>query len=198
MASVTVMMLDNTFCSQNQDYLPSRFALQTEAARLVVLRVMEADHENLLGIIPLAQGASKALLTPTKTKAFVREFIDKLDLEPTVMCGTALRQIDLALQHPNLTTRNLIIFLSSPDVSGEELLSNLFMMASKGVGIKVVCFGDALEMGAILKKEIDLSDFSCLCLDNDDNFIDRVMEFLGASMDINDPELEEAIRRSLQ
>lgn len=198
MPSITVIMLDNTYSSQNQDYLPSRITLQKEIVRSVLSRVFEADPENMVGIIPLAQESAKDLLTPTKNRAYLQTFIDKLDLYPNIQCYSTLYQADLSLQQPNITTKNLVIFLSSPHINEEELLSVIFSIASRGIIIKVVCFADAQGIAAMLKKEVDFDSFACLCLDSDANFNEEVLRLLGSSMDVHDPELEEAIRRSLQ
>lgn len=191
-------MLDNAFNSQNQDYLPSRFMLQKEISDVVITRTLEADAESLIGLIPFAQDSGCNILTPTKTRPFLSTFLHKSDLAANVNYYSALYKADLSLHVTDLSTKNLVIFFSSPVSNEDEILSSLYTIASKGIIVKVVCFGDALGLGSVLKKAIEFNNFSCLSLSSDVNFNDNVLSFLGTSMNIYDPDLEEAIKRSLQ
>lgn len=198
MPEITVIMFDNALSSQNQDYLPSRIVLQKEIIDSIITRSLEADAESLVGLIPFAQKSNNNILTPTKTRPYLTTFLHKIDLHPKINYYSSLYQADLSLHVTELSSKNLVIFFSSPLQNEEEILSNLYTIASKGIIIKVVCFGDAIDLGNMLKKEIDFENFGCLCLDTDDNFNENVLSFLGGSMNVSDPELEEAIRRSLQ
>lgn len=198
MPGVTVVFFDNALNSQNQDYLPSRIILQKEIIDTVITRILESDIESLIGLIPLGQRMSNDILTPTKTRPYLSTFLHQTSLCPPTSRFTCLFQADQSLHVSDLSTKGLIAFFCSPIDDVEELLSGLYTIASKGITIKAVCFGDAIDLGGMLQKEIDLPNFECLILDSDADFNDKVLNFLGGSMPENDPELEEAIIRSLQ
>jgi len=167
-----------------------------DIADALITRTFEADTESIIGVIPLAQEIGNNILTPTKIRPYLSEFLSKLGLAATA--GAALYQADLCLHIREYSSKNLVIFLASPVSNDDEVLSSLYVIASKGITVKVICFGDALKFGATLKREIDFENFSCLCLEPTCSFDESVLSFLGTSMNIYDPELEEAIRRSLQ
>ncbi|KAI5176411.1 26S proteasome regulatory subunit N10 [Pancytospora epiphaga] len=198
MPEITVIILDNGYSSQNQDYLPSRFILQKDIADALVTRALEADSESIIGLIPLSQNIYNNILTPTKVRPYLSEFLAKLGLSSPYDANLSLYQADICLHIREYTTKHLVIFFSSPVTNEEEVLTNLYVIASKGIIVKVICFGDALKFGVTLTREIDFENFSCLCLTPDLNFDESVLSFLGSSMNICDPELEEAIKRSLQ
>lgn len=198
MPEITVIMFDNGLSSQNQDYLPSRIILQKEIIDSIVTRSLEADAESLVGLIPFAQRSNNSILTPTKIRPYISTFLNRTDLCPATSYYSSFYQADLSFNATELSSKNLIIFFSSPVEREDEILSNLYTIASKGIAVKAICFGDAVGLGAMLKKEMDFDNFGCLCLDTDSNFNDSVLSFLGTSINVSDPELEEAIRRSLQ
>lgn len=199
MPEVVVVLFDNALSSQNQDYLPGRFILQKEIIDTVITNSFETDRESLVGLVPIAQKHKNDILTPTKHRPYLTKFLYKAEL-----CGTSnyfldLFQADQSLHVSELSTKKLFAFFSSPVQSVEELLSSLYMIASKGIIIKVICFGECVALGEMLAKEIDLENFECLILRDDNDFNNRVLQFFEARASSgHDPELEEAIRRSLQ
>ena len=191
-------MYDNALSSQNQDYLPSRFILQKEIIDRVITEILEDNRESLIGLVPLAQELENDILTPTKNRPYLSKFLYESDLMHNTNHSLCLYQVDQSLRVSELTDKCIIIFLSTevPDV--DELLSDLYALASRGIMIYVVCFGDCIALSPLLKSSIDLENFHCICLENDDDFNEKVMQSIGGSPEPTDPELEEAIRRSLQ
>lgn len=198
MPEVAVVFLDNALNSQNQDYLPSRFILQKEIIDTIITAILERDPESLIGLIPLAQNGQNDILTPTKNRPYLSTYLHKSDLQDSLNHTLSLYLAKQSFSTTELSTKTLVIFLCTPVENVEELMAELFDFANKDITIKLVCFGDCVELGYLLQQEIDTSNFSCLVLDSDNMFNDKVLSFLGSAEIEQDPELEEAIRRSLQ
>lgn len=197
MPITTVVMADNGLSSQNQDYLPSRFLLQKETIEGIVTQILERDQEGFIGIVPIAQLTKNDILTPTRNKTSISAFIDECDLQCKTDIFRSLFQVEQSLNIKNTQDKSLIIFLCSPIESVDELIACIYSVAAKSTDIKLVCYGDALELGVLLKKEINFDNFQCLAVRPADDFHAVVGEFLDTSIDDYDPELKQAIMQSL-
>ena len=189
MPEITTVIFDNALNSQNQDYFPSRIVLQKEVIEEMITRLLEANIENLIGLIPLGQKVPNDILTPTKSRPHISTFLHKTDLANILSHSLCFYQADQSLQ---------VAFLSSPVEHFDEAFANLYNIVSKGVNVRIICFGDAIEFGYFLENELRFENFKCLIVESEQNFNEVVGNFLTSSYEIDDPELEEAIRRSLQ
>ena len=198
MPEVIVVMFDNLLPNQSQDYLPSRMVLQKEIIDVIITRVLENDKESLIGLIPIAQKVNNDILTPTSVRIHLSTFMDKQDYYSKPNHNLCLFQADHSLLVSELSTKTLIIFLSSNIENFEEVFGNIYNIASKGISVKVICFAEAIGFGEFIKEEITYSTFGVLILNPNDDFEFKITDFLGNSSASVDPEFEEAIRRSLQ
>jgi 26S proteasome regulatory subunit N10 len=198
MPEITTIIFDNALNSQNQDYLPSRIILQKEVIDSVITRVLESDPESLVGLIPLCQIENNDILTPTKSRPHLSTFLHEKDLHHNIQHVLSLYHADQSLYVSDLSNKTLILFLCTPVKEFEEVFSDIYNIASKGVVVKVVCFGDAMDMGVFMKDQIDIANFTCCVVDTSEDFVTKVQGFLGADLYNVDPELEEAIRRSMR
>lgn len=196
MAEIIAIVLDNGIESQNQDYLPSRFFIQRDATVNIINQVFDDHTQSLLGIFPLCQEIKNKIITPTGEKQHLIDFVFACDLNKNMDHTLALFQADQAMQLSSLSTKKLLIFLSSPIVEFGRLLSEICTIALKGVEIKLVCFGDALNFGMVSQSEIQLPNVQVLTLENTANAEDALYDFLTEG-EYEDPELKEALQKSM-
>lgn len=198
MPEVAAVIFDNALNSQNQDYLPNRYILQKEVIDKLITKILESDEESLIGLIPIAQRENNDILTPSRVRQHLTTFIHQQDL-----CGRpnhllALFQADHSLYISELSDKSLFVFLSSPIERSDELFANLLSVASKGVIIKAVCFADAIEFGNCLRGESSFDNLKVLIVGPEEDLNSKAFDFFsGGSAKYADPDLEEAIRRSL-
>lgn len=199
MARISTIIFDNGLNSQNQDYLPNRFILQKEIIEQLVTNLLEADTESLVGLIPLAQKSPNDILTPTRVRQSLSSFAYQQDLHIGVDHILALFQSDRSLHMSHYTDKTLYIFMSTPIKDSDDFFINLLSMATKGIKIKAICFGDAIEFGECLKKETAFDEYlQTLIVAPEEDFNNKVNEFLtNGSTELMDPDIEEAIRRSM-
>lgn len=198
MPEITTVVFDNALNSQNQDYFPSRFVLQKEIIDGMITQILENNIENLIGLIPLSQDVKNNILTPTKTRSLLSTFLHETDLVSVPDHVSSLFQADQSLNVGEYSSKTLICFLSSPVERFDETFVSIYGMVAKSISVRVVCFGDAVEFGNFIKKELNYDNFECLVIDKDQDFSETVGNFLLNSYEIDDPELKEAIKRSLQ
>lgn len=198
MPEITAVIFDNALNSQNQDYLPNRYILQKEVIDRLITKVLESDEESLIGLIPIAQRENNDILTPSRVRQHLTTFIHRQDLCNRPNHLLALFQADHSLYISELSEKTLFVFLSSPIESSDELFANLLSVASKGVTIKAVCFADAIEFGNCLRNESSFDNLRVLIVSPEEDFSSKVFDFFsGGGAKYVDPDLEEAIRRSL-
>lgn len=198
MPEVTAIIFDNALNSQNQDYLPNRYILQKEIIDSLITKVLESDEESLIGLIPIAQKENNDILTPSRVRQHLTTFIHQQDLCEMPNHLLAMFQADHSLYISELSEKTLFIFLCSPIERSDELFAGLLSIASKGIGIRVVCFADAIEFGHCLQRESSFDNLKILIVNPEEDFNARVFSFFsGSNAKYADPDLEEAIRRSL-
>jgi len=199
MPRTSIVVFDNALNSQNQDYLPSRFILQKEVIEQLITNLLEGDNESLIGLVPLAQKSANDVLTPTRLRHLLSSFAYQQDLYKNPDHLLALFQSDRSLHISQLSDKTLYIFLSTPVEKSDDVFINLLSMASKGIKVKAVCFGDAVEFGNCLQKESGFSNYiQTLIVHPEDDFNTSVLEFLlDGDSKYADEDLEEAIRRSM-
>ncbi|ADM12363.1 26S proteasome regulatory subunit S5A [Encephalitozoon intestinalis ATCC 50506] len=201
MPETIVVLFDNGMASQNQDYLPSRFIVQKETVESLISRKFEDNQENTIGIIPLVQVQSNDIITPTKQRSHIKTFLNdiKLNKEGDIMrCLSQSLHIFNQRDSPGCI---LVVFLASElqESEKDELFARIYQLLTFGIGIKMVFFGEAVEMVEAFKK-IDFTNFSCIEVKTNEEFIDRVLPFISGNdlVEEDDPELAEAIRLSLE
>lgn len=198
MPSLSVILIDNSPAAQGQDHLPGRLLLQKEAIDGIITQAFETDREALVGIIPIAQQRRNDIITPTKHRAHLSRFLDQCDVQATPNFLQAAFQAGQALSAKQIESRTLFVFLCAPFEAPDEVIASLYEIAGRGASVRVVCFGDAVELGNILSRQINFGNFSCCVIGGKDNFASRVPRFLGSSLEAYDPELQEALRLSMQ
>lgn len=198
MPEVTSIIFDNCLNSQNQDYFPSRIVLQKEIIDEMIVRLFESSSENLIGLVPVGQQVPNDIITPTKSRTNLSTFLRNADLEQPIAHSLCFYQADQSLQVSEFTSKTIVAFLSSPVQEFEETFTNLYTIAARGINVKIICFGDSIDFANFIMNELKFENFQCLVVGPEEDFNSVVGNFLANSYSIEDPELEEAIRRSLQ
>ncbi|KAL6122810.1 hypothetical protein NUSPORA_00068 [Nucleospora cyclopteri] len=196
MPEIVGILLDNSLQSQNQDYLPSRIILQRDSINAVVSQLIQNHPENMVGIFPIAQRVKNNILTPTNLKQNLLNFLFRCDLETNVDHNLAFFQVDQALQLSEIKSKTLIVFLSSTIEEFGELLINITNIAIKGIEVKVICYGDAIEFGQIASSEIQMQNVKILVVEPTINFEESVFNLLRDDNQEEDAELLEVLEKS--
>lgn len=197
MPCVSVFVLDNGLSSQNQDYLPNRFVAQKEAVREMVSKILGNDPESLVGIIPLSRKEKNYILTPTKSRKYLNNYLHSIVLLKDQDYYPSFFQAERSLSISQFSTLNLYVFLSSPVECVEEVLGSLYSIAAKGINIRVICFGDCIEIADILEKGILFTNFKCRVIRPEEDFNSASVSFFNSDNSAEDAYMEECLRRSL-
>lgn len=196
MPEIIAIVVDNGIQSQNQDYLPSRITIQKETVFNILSRVFDGQTENKLGIFPTCQEIKNKIITPTGDKQYLNDFVFGLDLNKNLNFSLSLFQADQALQLSELTTKKLLVFLSSEVKEVGKLLGELGNIALKGITIKVICMGNANTFGAVAQEELQMENVQFLLLQPEPYVEDKINDFL-LEEEYEDPELREALQKSM-
>lgn len=198
MPEVATIIFDNSLVSQNQDYLPSRYVLQKEVIDRLITKIMENDTQSLIGLIPLAQKDPNDILTPTNNRKHLLTFMHKRDLYSKLDLSLALYQAEMSIHRSEYSEKTIFMLLGSPLPDFDEFLADIYNVASKGIIIKIACFGEARDVSGFLQENSSFSNLSVIDVHEDDDFNFKVDDFFtSSSQKYMDPELEEAIKRSL-
>ena len=197
MPEIIGIVLDNGLQSQNQDYLPSRLTIQREVILNIIQKVFDEQNGNLLGIFPTCQEIKNRIITPTTDKQFLMDFTFEVDLNKNLDYSLALFQAEQALQLSELSSKKLLVFMSSPVTEFGKVLEELGNIAVKGITVKLVFMGDALEFGLLATSELDFPNVSTLVLQPGSFVEDQLSEFLADGEEIEDFELQEALQKSM-
>lgn len=201
MPETIVVLFDNGMSSQNQDYLPSRFMVQREAVESLMARKFEDNQENTLGIVPLVQIRSNDIITPTKERSYIKTFLNGIRLSRDADVMRCLSQSLHIFNQRDSPGCMLAAFFGSeiPESEKDELFARIYELLTFGITIKMVFFGEAIDMTETFRK-IDFTNFSCIEVGPREEFADKVLSFIngGDALEEEDPELAEAIRLSLE
>lgn len=199
MPEVATIIFDNSLASQNQDYLPSRYVLQKEVIDSLITRILENDSQSLIGLIPLSQKDRNDLITPTNSRKHLTTFLLQRDLFHGTNRKLSLFQADHSLRLSEYSEKTLYFFMSTEIENSDQFLIDLYEMAARGIIIKLVCFGETIDFGkVIIDQNAGFENLSVLVIGPEEDFNSRVNNFLiSGNQKYIDPDLEEAIRRSL-
>jgi hypothetical protein len=121
----TVVCIDNSECTRNGDFEPSRFQAQAEAVNLLAGVKTSANRENTVGVLSSATMAGKTpkvMVTPTPDLAKILGAISGIVLEGSMDLSRSAQIAQLALKHrQNKNQRQkIVVFVGSP-VSEEQV-----------------------------------------------------------------------------
>lgn len=115
----TVVCIDNSECTRNGDFEPSRFQAQADAVNLLAGVKTSANRENTVGVLSSATMAGKTpkvMVTPTPDLAKILGAISGIMLEGSMDLSRSAQIAQLALKHrQNKNQRQrVVVFVGSP------------------------------------------------------------------------------------
>ena len=196
----SIFILDNTFYAQNQDYFPGRFSCQVEFIYSVMQKAMES-HQSTMGIIPLCQPSPNYILTPTKDRKLISQFLSKFKLgeNPDFMISSKLF---LSIIKKNFLTIqdqknvNVYLFLGSPVNFVDEVINTLKEVEKTEISLKLILFGEAVDI--LDKVGNEWINSKILPIKDSDGFrsIYENQNLYGEEFEDDDPSLRAALELS--
>lgn len=196
-----MVVLDNSMYSINRDYNRERLECQIEAVKDLSEKRLGGNHDSTIGAMSIGRTSSTKIVSPTSDRNTICKYLHGIKRDAEVQCGNSIAISVMALKYRTNQDQSILLFLGSP-LDDEALTSvidavNDALMSNISVGI--VLFGEALEYYDLLRMSIEeCTEFTCVQIHPKDSFIDGVYLALRESMEEMDPELELAIKRSLQ
>lgn len=200
MADVLLMVIDNSYSSQNQDYAPNRFLAQKSVIDILTGDFLRAHPENEVGIIELAQRYYQ-IITPTRDRNALDLYLSKVDLDYKVNTSIVLDYCFKALDNRTQQEKTLLLFLGSIlEESIDKEISTINEMLDLDYHVKIVFFGEAIVYSERFEDELIGKDYMYVVIGSDDDFLQSVRELFGKgrNMDDDDPEMAYAIQASLR
>lgn len=199
MPDTTVFVLDNSYYAQNQDYLPTRYIVQLDIVNYALSSSSENHH---FGVIPVAQQTPNYILTPTKNRMNIRQFISNLKFTEEYKIPDSIYIAQRSLQYADATQKRLVVFFSTPlsDLTLEDVLMKLRDCAMMRCAVYVFLFGDAKDYKMFLDYELNDMGVVVTVVDTEDNFKNKAMDVLAGSSleEMEDPNLALALRLSAE
>lgn len=196
MAEIIAIIFDNNIYSQNQDFLPNRYFIQRNVIISIINKIFDVQTESKIGLFPICQEIKNKIITPTDNKQQLMNFIYNCDLCKNENLFLAFFQADQALQLTELTSKKLIIFLSSPITNFGHMIYILSNVAQKNIEMKIICFGDAIHFGNMASQELQMDNIQFLIITSSNYIEDKIYDFLTDN-EYDDPELREALQKSI-
>lgn len=154
----TVVCIDNSECTRNGDFEPSRFQAQADAVNLLAGVKTSANRENTVGVLSSATMAGKTpkvMVTPTPDLAKILGAISGINLEGSMDLSRSAQIAQLALKHrQNKNQRQrVVVFVGSP-VSEEQVrkISALFKKDASLCASRLCAPHAPQRMQAVLEK----------------------------------------------
>ncbi|KAI5186368.1 26S proteasome regulatory subunit N10 [Nematocida homosporus] len=196
-----MVILDNSMYSINKDYTKERLDCQIEVTKCIVDKRLAESTESTVGVMSLGRSTTIKIVSPTSDKNTICSYLYSLQRDNDIQPGNSLSIARMALKYRTNQSQAILLFLGSPldDTSLTDIVVAIENILNNNVAVRVVLFGEAIEYYTLLKSSIEeCSDFTCVTITPQDSFLDGVATALRESVQETDPELELAIRRSLQ
>ncbi|EHY64782.1 hypothetical protein NERG_02185, partial [Nematocida ausubeli] len=139
-------------------------------------------------------------VTHDKQKA-IYSYLHSINRDEDIHGGNAILISRMALKYRTNTRQSVLLFMGSPLDDDNLMLTieSIEETLNNNVSVGVVLFGEALDHYAVLKGTIEeSSDFACIPVEPSQSFMEGVSAALRETIEEIDPELELAIRRSLE
>ncbi|KAM0686935.1 26S proteasome non-ATPase regulatory subunit 4 [Conglomerata obtusa] len=202
MPEVTMIIMDNSYNQQNQDYLPNRFLLQKDTIKCLIVEKLQESPENEIGLVPLAQ-SSYSILTPTKDRHALEYYLTKQNLEEKILPSQIVNWSYKALKFRSQMLKTLLFFFGSKIDDDEELhkiIDCMNGMLDNGYAVKIVFYAEAVMYSETFEELVVGDNFTYVLISTEDDFYKTVMMLMGKSGDLmdEDPDLALAIELSKQ
>ncbi|KAH9385142.1 26S proteasome regulatory subunit N10 [Nematocida major] len=201
MKSDLMFIVDNSMHSINKDYGKERLECQLEAVKHVVDLVFEQSVESTVGIMTLGRATTTKIVSPTSSKNDILSYFQTIQKDEFVHGGNSVLISSMALKYRTNPAQKIALFLSCPLEKDNLDLTVSAMEATlkKNISVCLILFGEALEYyNAFVKKLENFSEFACITVAPNQCFKQCVMSIIKEAEEEIDPELELAIKRSLE
>ena len=212
-----MICVDNSEWSRNGDYTPNRWESQQEAVNELASRKMSQSPENYVGILSMAGSRAEVIVSPTNDMAKILQAMYDIKVQGKIDLYSSLQIAHLALKHSSKKeqAKRIIMFVCSPINHDEAKFQAIGRnLKRNNIALDIVVFGnlDDAEKLHDLQRAVNSGDnshfvtvpsglgFFCDALRSTPIFrgpnsggFDDV-----AGMSAADPELEAAIRLSLE
>lgn len=201
MKSDLMVIIDNSMYSINKDYSKERLQAQLDVVRNITEQRLNEFTESTVGIMTLGRSTTLKMVSPTSNKNTIYSYFQSIQRDESVHGGNAMLISRMALKYRTNPVQSVLLFLGSP-LDDENLMLTIESIEetlNNSISVSVILFGEALEHYALFKSTIEeSSDFTCVPIEPHQCFMERVSTALRESVEEIDPELEMAIRRSLE
>ncbi|KAI5162244.1 26S proteasome regulatory subunit N10 [Nematocida ausubeli] len=201
MKSDLMVIVDNSMYSINKDYTVERLQMQIDAIKTITEQRLNESSESTVGVMTLGRSATIKIVSPTTNKNAIYSYLHSIDRDEDIHGGNAILISRMALKYRTNTRQSVLLFMGSPLDDDNLMLTieSIEETLNNNVSVGVVLFGEALDHYAVLKGTIEeSSDFACIPVEPSQSFMEGVSAALRETIEEIDPELELAIRRSLE
>lgn len=196
-----MVIIDNSMYSINRDYSKERLQAQLDAVKEISENRLNQSSESTVGVMTLGRSATIKIVSPTSNKNTIYSYLHSIERDEDIHGGNSMLISRMALKYRTNTTQSILLFLGSPleDDNLMHTIESVEETLNNRIFVGVVLFGEAVQYYSLFKSTIeDSSDFTCVVIDRNQSFMDGVATALRETIQETDPELELAIRRSLE
>lgn len=196
-----MVILDNSMYSINRDYNKERLECQVEAVKDLSEKRLGASNDSTVGAMSIGRTSSTKIVSPTSDRNTICKYLHGIKRDTEIQCSNSIAISVMALKYRTNQDQNILLFLGSPldDDALTSVIDALNDALMSNITVGAVLFGEALEYYDLLRMSIDdCPEFTCVQIHPKDSFLDGVYLALRESVEEMDPELELAIKRSLQ
>ncbi|KAI5192706.1 26S proteasome regulatory subunit N10 [Nematocida minor] len=201
MKSDLMVIVDNSMYSINKDYSKERLQCQLDAIKSITEKRLNEATESTIGVMTLGRSATIKIVSPTSNKNTIYSYLHSIERDENIHGGNAMLISRMALKYRTSPMQSVLLFLGSP-LDDENLMLTIDSVEetlNNGIFVGLILFGEALEYYSTFKNSIEeSSDFVCIPIEKNDSFMEGVSAGLRESIEETDPDLELAIRRSLE
>lgn len=197
-----MVILDNSMYCINQDYPGNtRIGHQIEGVKSVADKILNESTESTIGVMTVGRGTSTRIVSPTGNRNSVYSYLHTVEPDSEVQGGNSIAISRMALKYRTNSHQLILQFLGSPltDTDLMQIIEAINDALDNNISVGVVLFSEALEYYPLFKESIEESpDFTCVRVDPNGSFHEGISTALRDNIQETDPEIELAIRRSLQ
>lgn len=201
MPETLMIILDNSFYSQNQDISPTRFIAQKRILETFIHDTINKSPENSIGFAPLAN-TTYQIITPSSDIQYLISQLTSYKLSNLYKPISTLNACHASVRLKG-EKKTILLFLGCKLDINETVLKIL----KNGIDVYIAAFGDGKDVGDEIGKEV--SEYSgkevikgryhYVAVEYNQDLYTAVMGMFGKSGDEyeDDPELAMAIKLSL-
>lgn len=150
-----MVCIDNSDFTRNGDYIPTRYAAQTDAVNIVCNAKTQQNMENSVGMLTTAGDRVEVIITPSTDLGKMINELQKVQIKGSSDILRGIQTAQLALKHRQNKNQKqrIVAFVGSPIAASEKEMETLGKNLKKNnVSLDLVSFGEVEENTAKLEK----------------------------------------------